>query len=34
MPAFQLEDDVDGYVKKELTNLGLMKNKDLMLKAK
>lgn len=34
MQAFRLEDDVDDYVKKELTKLGLMKNKDLMLKAK
>ncbi len=28
MQAFRLEDDVDDYVKKELTKLGLMKNKD------
>ncbi len=33
MPAFQLEDDVDDYVKKELTNLGLIKNKDFNVKS-
>lgn len=32
MLAFQLEDDVDDYVKKELTNLGLIKNKDFNVK--
>ncbi len=34
MQAFRLEDDVDDYVKKELTKLGLMKNKDFNVKAK
>ncbi|GAA8773016.1 hypothetical protein BTM122_00210 [Helicobacter pylori] len=33
MQAFRLEDDVDDYVKKELTNLGLMKNKDFNVKS-
>ncbi|GAA7537836.1 hypothetical protein HpBHB29_05610 [Helicobacter pylori] len=33
MQAFSLEDDVDDYVKKELTNLGLMKNKDFNVKS-
>ncbi|GAA9035014.1 hypothetical protein BTM333_04570 [Helicobacter pylori] len=33
MQAFRLEDDVDDYVKKELTKLGLMKNKDFNVKS-
>ncbi len=33
MLAFQLEDDVDDYVKKELINLGLVKNKDFNVKS-
>ncbi len=33
MQAFRLEDDVDDYVKKELTNLGLMKNTDFNVKS-
>lgn len=33
MQAFSLEDDVDDYVKKELTKLGLMKNKDFNVKS-
>ncbi len=33
MQAFQLEDDVDDYVKKELTKLGLIKNKDFNVKS-
>ncbi len=33
MQAFRLEDDVDDYVKKELTKLGLIKNKDFNVKS-
>ncbi|GAA7481874.1 hypothetical protein MMM103_06910 [Helicobacter pylori] len=33
MQTFSLEDDVDDYVKKELTKLGLMKNKDFNVKS-
>ncbi len=33
MQTFRLEDDVDDYVKKELTKLGLMKNKDFNAKS-
>lgn len=33
MQAFRLEDDVDDYVKKELINLGLVKNKDFNVKS-
>ncbi|GAA8479603.1 N-6 DNA methylase [Helicobacter pylori] len=33
MQAFRLEDDVDDYVKKELINLGLMKNTDFNVKS-
>ncbi|MGN8509066.1 HsdM family class I SAM-dependent methyltransferase [Helicobacter pylori] len=33
MQAFRLEDDVDDYVKKELTHLGLMKNTDFNVKS-
>ncbi len=34
MQAFTLEDDVNDYVKKELTHLGLIKNKDFNVEGK